>query len=53
MKDTELKELVTKISSADLKGEVKKRGIKMGRCPTKMDYAKKLPDDVLKKLAGK
>ena len=53
VKEAELKELVSQISSADLKGEVKKRGIKMGRCPTKMDFAKKLPEDVLKKLAGK
>jgi len=53
MKEQELKELVSKISSADLKNEVKKRGIKMGRCPTKMDFAKKLPEDVLKDLAGK
>lgn len=53
MKEAELKELVKGISSADLKGEVKKRGIKMGRCPTKMDFAKKLPEDVLRKLAGK
>jgi nucleoside-diphosphate-sugar epimerase len=36
---------VKEISSADLKSEVKKRGIKMGRCPTKMDFAKKLPED--------
>jgi len=53
MKEAELKELVTKISSASLKNEVKKRGIKMGRCPTKMDFARKLPDDVLKSLAEK
>ena len=53
MKDAELKELVSQISSADLKSEVKRRGIKMGRCPTKMDFAKKLPEDVLRKLAGK
>jgi hypothetical protein len=53
MKDAELKELVSKVSAADLKKEVKKRGIKMGACPTKMDYAKKLPEDVLKNLAGK
>jgi len=53
VKEAELKELVKEISSADLKGEVKKRGIKMGRCPTKMDFARKLPEDVLKQLAGK
>jgi len=53
VKDAELAELVKGISSADLKAEVKKRGIKMGRCPTKMDFAKQLPGDVLKKLAGK
>ena len=45
--------MVKQISSAALKAEVKKRGIKMGRCPTKMDFAKKLPEDVLKELAGK
>jgi len=27
--------------------------IRMGRCPTKMDFAKKLPEDVLKKPAGR
>jgi hypothetical protein len=52
MEDRELKDLVSRISPADLKNEVKKRGIRMGRCPTKMDYAKKLPGDVLKELAG-
>jgi hypothetical protein len=53
MKDAELKELIKDIPAAALKNEVKKRGIKMGRCPTKADYAKSLPDDVLKKLAKK
>ena len=53
VKEAELKELVKEISSADLKSEVKNRGIKMGRCPTKMDFARKLPEDVLKQLAGK
>ena len=53
MKEQELEALVKQISSASLKNEVKKRGIKMGRCPTKMDFAKKLPEDVLKDLAGK
>jgi hypothetical protein len=53
VKDEELKALVKKISSAALKSEVKKRGIKMGSCPTKMDFAKKLPEDVLRNLAEK
>jgi hypothetical protein len=53
MKESEFEALVKKISSAALKNEVKKRGIKMGRCPTKMDFAKKLPEDVLKDLAEK
>jgi hypothetical protein len=53
MKESDLEALVKQISSALLKNEVKKRGIKMGRCPTKMDFAKKLPEDVLKDLAGK
>ena len=52
MKEEELKALVKKISSAALKSEVKKRGIKMGSCPTKMDFARKLPEDVLKDLAN-
>ncbi|MDD1653023.1 MAG: hypothetical protein LUQ64_00605 [Methanomicrobiales archaeon] len=53
MKDAELKELIKNIPVAALKNEVKKRGIKMGRCPTKADYAKSLPEDVVKKLAKK
>ncbi|MDD1656980.1 MAG: hypothetical protein LUQ41_00770 [Methanomicrobiales archaeon] len=53
MKDAELKELIKDIPAAALKDAVKKRGIKMGRCPTKADYAKSLPDDVLKNLAKK
>jgi hypothetical protein len=53
MKDAELKELIKNIPAAALKDEVKKRKIKMGRCPTKADYAKNLPEDVLKKLAKK
>ena len=53
MKDAELKELIKNIPAAALKDEVRKRGIKMGRCPTKADYAKSLPEDVLKKLAKK
>jgi hypothetical protein len=53
MKDAELKELLAAIPAAALKDEVKKRGIKMGRCPTKADFAKSLPEDVLRKLAKK
>ena len=53
MKDAELKALIKDIPATALKDEVKKRGIKMGRCPTKADYAKSLPDDVLKNLAKK
>ena len=53
MKDAELKALIKDIPATALKDEVKKRGIKMGRCPTKADYAKSLPEDVLKKLARK
>jgi hypothetical protein len=48
---TELEGLMKSISVKDLKEEAKKRGIALGRCPTKMDIAKKLPEDVLRKLA--
>jgi len=53
MTDKELEKLLKSVSSKDLKDEVKKRGIALGRCPTKMDLAKKLPQDVVKKLAKK
>jgi hypothetical protein len=51
MKPSDLESLIKSISAKDLKEEAKKRGIALGRCPTKMDIAKKLPQDVLEKLA--
>ncbi|OFV68480.1 MAG: hypothetical protein SCAL_000156 [Candidatus Syntrophoarchaeum caldarius] len=48
-----LEELVKKVTAKDLKAEAKKRDIKLGRCPTKMDIAKKLPLEVLEELASK
>jgi hypothetical protein len=51
MEKSDLESLIKSISVKDLKEEAKKRGIALGRCPTKMDIAKKLPQDVLKKLA--
>jgi hypothetical protein len=51
METTKLEGLIKSISVKELKEEAKKRGITLGRCPTKMDIAKKLPDDVLEKMA--
>jgi hypothetical protein len=51
MEMSDLERLIQSISAKELKDEAKKRGIAFGRCPTKMDIAKKLPQDVLEKLA--
>jgi hypothetical protein len=51
MKKSDLESLIKSISAKDLKEEAKKRGIALGRCPTKIDIAKKLPQDVLERLA--
>ena len=51
MEAAKLETMIKSISVKDLKEEAKKRGIALGRCPTKMDIAKKLPDDVLEKMA--
>lgn len=53
MKEAELKVVIKDISAKDLKEEAKKRGISLGRCPSKLDIARKLPEETLKKLAGK
>ncbi|MDD1673671.1 MAG: hypothetical protein LUP99_04600 [Methanomicrobiales archaeon] len=50
MKEGDLEILIKSISVRDLKEEAKKRGIALGRCPTKMDIARKLPEEALKKL---
>ena len=51
MDETQLEELIRSISAKALKDEAKKRGIPLGRCPTKMDIAKKLPPEALKQLS--
>ncbi|MDD1671837.1 MAG: hypothetical protein LUO82_02400 [Methanomicrobiales archaeon] len=53
LKEAELKSVIKDISAKDLKEEAKKRGISLGRCPSKMDIAKKLPEEALKKLGKK
>ncbi len=53
MDDAELEKLVKNVSAKELKDEAKKMGIALGRCPTKMDIARKLPKDVLLKLSKK
>lgn len=47
----ELEEMVKKIDMKALKEEAKKLGIKTG-CVKKMDIAKQMPPDVIKKLAS-
>ncbi len=53
MEEKDLTDLLRAIKAKDLKEEVKKRGLKSGKCPTKMDLARLLPEDALKNLAGK
>ncbi len=46
-------DLIKKIKFVDLKAAAKERDIKLGRCPTKLSIAKKLPKKVLEELASK
>jgi len=48
-----VEELVKKVKLVDLKKAARERNIKLGRCPTKLSIAKKLPKEVLEELASK
>jgi hypothetical protein len=49
--DSELEELVKKISATELKAEAKKLNIKTG-CVKKIDIAKQMPRETLERLAS-
>lgn len=53
MDEEKLVELIKPIKAKDLKEELKKRGLKAGRCPTKLDLARLLPDNVLLEMVQK
>lgn len=53
MRDEELQELIKNIDLKTLKEAARNAGIKPGRCPTKVSIAKMLPEETLRKLAGK
>lgn len=52
MDEKEMQALIKPIKTSSLKEEIKKRNLKPGRCPTKMDLAKMLPEETLRELAG-
>lgn len=48
----DVEELAKKAKLKDLKELAKKHDIKLGRCPTKLTIAKKLPKEELEKLVS-
>ena len=49
----DVEELAQKATLKDLKAIAKKHDIKLGRCPTKLTIAKKIPKDELEELVVK
>ncbi len=49
----DVEEMAKKAKLKDLKEIAKKHDIKLGRCPTKLDIAKKIPREDLEDLVSK
>ncbi len=53
MDEQEMRKLLEGLDLKTLKEAAKARGIKPGRCPTKLSIARMLPEDALRALARK